>query len=614
MIAAWMFYAAVIAGLTGGAALAGEGLLRAHRRPARWVWTASALASVLWALRLVVPADWLPWGVAEAQELAPAAPPAWALALDPLTVPIASDSLLQRLDGPLTVLWILVSGVLLLSGVALLLRTARLRRAWEGREEAGRAYFLSDDCGPAVVGVFKPAIVLPRWCRTMEARALALILDHEEEHRRAGDLPLILAAAVLAILFPWNLPLWWHFRRLRLAVEADCDLRVLKKNPESIREYLGLLLEVGRRPSLRGAAATMLSENDGTLERRIKIMTTPKPTHPLRQGLLLGSAAAFLVVLACGAPEPQEGALDPTEPAAQLPPPTEKADLSAQPTFTPYTVKPDVKNRAEVVEALEAEYPPLLRDAGIGGMVLVWFFIDRDGKVAKLQINESSGHKALDEAALRVGSRIEFTPALNRDERVPVWISLPIAFTTSEGRENASPSSGGGTPEKTEDYEGVAGVVQDVAEALEKTGEAVARTVGAGEREAEVVTVTTEPSRKPGEPGRNPVSQADLDAAPTFTPYTVKPDVKNRREVQAALEREYPPLLRDAGISGRVMVWLFIDENGRVANTMINQTSGHLALDDAALRVAKTIEFTPALNRDERVPVWISLPITFMTR
>jgi len=34
----------------------------------------------------------------------------------------------------------------------------------------------------------------------------------------------------------------------------------------------------------------------------------------------------------------------------------------------------------------------------------------------------------------------------------------------------------------------------------------------------------------------------------------------------------------------------------------------------AALNVANVIEFTSALNRDKKVPVWISLPITFTTR
>jgi TonB family protein len=51
-----------------------------------------------------------------------------------------------------------------------------------------------------------------------------------------------------------------------------------------------------------------------------------------------------------------------------------------------------------------------------------------------------------------------------------------------------------------------------------------------------------------------------------------------------------------------------------VVRSLVNESSGHKALDDAALKVAEIIEFTPALNRDKRVPVWISLPITFTTR
>jgi protein TonB len=110
------------------------------------------------------------------------------------------------------------------------------------------------------------------------------------------------------------------------------------------------------------------------------------------------------------------------------------------------------------------------------------------------------------------------------------------------------------------------------------------------------------------------VTETDISAAPVFTPYTVRPDIKNRDEVARALEREYPPLLRDAGIGGTVQVWFFIDETGAVQRTQVNQSSGHKALDDAAIKVAEIIEFTPALNRDKRVPVWISLPITFTTR
>ena len=117
-------------------------------------------------------------------------------------------------------------------------------------------------------------------------------------------------------------------------------------------------------------------------------------------------------------------------PVEELPPPPEEqaVDLSAAPTFTPFTVAPDIQNRAEVIRAMEREYPPLLRDAGIGGTVQVFFFIDEEGTVQQFQINESSGHQALDDAALAVAGVYRFSAALNRDKRVPVWVSFGITF------------------------------------------------------------------------------------------------------------------------------------------------------------------------------------------
>lgn len=108
--------------------------------------------------------------------------------------------------------------------------------------------------------------------------------------------------------------------------------------------------------------------------------------------------------------------------------------------------------------------------------------------------------------------------------------------------------------------------------------------------------------------------EGDIASAPTFTPYTVAPELKNRREVAAALQREYPPMLRQGGMGGTVNVWFFIDEEGRVLDARIHRSSGLEALDQAALRVADLYEFTPALNRDQRVRVWVSLPITFRVR
>ncbi len=584
MIAAWILYALLVGSLVGAGALAVENLLRAHRLPTRWVWAGAMMMSLFWPLAYVI---WWVW-----PRVAPAVPipdPTRVTVLDPLAVQVTQESFLRTLDGPILVGWALATTVLLVFFVLLILRTRRIRREWRGEEAGGHPVLFSEDLGPAVVGYISPEIVLPFWCRELEDHTLKLILDHELEHLKAGDLRLILTAGILPLLLPWHLPLWWQFKRLRLAAEGDCDLRVVRKYPHLTRPYLELLLEVGGKLPRAGALVAMLSEPEETLERRIRIMTMPFPRKPWIRGLLLTAVGGFFVALACWAPGPSE-VVDPEAElnAVELPPPAEVAGdptkISAAPTFTPYTVRPDIKNRAEIARALEAEFPPLLRGAGIGGTVLVWIFVDESGEVARLMVNESSGHQALDEAALRVASAMEFTPALNEEKAVPVWISLPIRFATDA-------QAGKGPPE-----------------------------VEVPESELPPVPTTfennpvdeLEPPPLPAPP--KDVAPRDIQAAPTFTPYTVRPDIRNRADVARAMEDGYPPLLRDAGIGGTTQVWFFIDQSGVVQKTQVNQSSGHQALDDAALEVAGKIRFTAALNDGEPVPVWISLPITFTVR
>ncbi len=118
-------------------------------------------------------------------------------------------------------------------------------------------------------------------------------------------------------------------------------------------------------------------------------------------------------------------------PIEDLPPPPTNdgaVDLSANPVLTPMTVSPEILNRSEVEQALIREYPTILRDSGIGGQVVVWFFVSKEGMVVDTRVSQSSGQLPLDEAALRVADVFRFSPALNREDIVEVWIQLPITF------------------------------------------------------------------------------------------------------------------------------------------------------------------------------------------
>lgn len=118
--------------------------------------------------------------------------------------------------------------------------------------------------------------------------------------------------------------------------------------------------------------------------------------------------------------------------------PDQAAVIPSEPSFVPYTVAPTLLNRDEVVQAMHDAYPQLLRDAGIGGAVRVYFYIGTDGKVLATRIDTSSGLEPLDRAALSAASVFRFTPAMNGDEAVAVWVSLPITFRPPAAKTPAS--------------------------------------------------------------------------------------------------------------------------------------------------------------------------------
>lgn len=118
-------------------------------------------------------------------------------------------------------------------------------------------------------------------------------------------------------------------------------------------------------------------------------------------------------------------------PIENLPPPPPGASPSDQPAFIARDVEPALKNKREIQQLLERLYPSMLREAGIGGTVILWVFVDEKGKAAKSQVNKSSGYPALDNAAQQVVERMVFSPAQNRDKPVGVWIQQPVTFSVN---------------------------------------------------------------------------------------------------------------------------------------------------------------------------------------
>ncbi len=77
---------------------------------------------------------------------------------------------------------------------------------------------------------------------------------------------------------------------------------------------------------------------------------------------------------------------------------------------------------------------------------------------------------------------------------------------------------------------------------------------------------------------------------------------------------KYPEMARLAGIEGRVVIFAKIDEQGNVVKTLVHQSVGFESCDINAMNAVKAVKWKPAIQRDARVAVWVSVPIDFKLR
>lgn len=99
-----------------------------------------------------------------------------------------------------------------------------------------------------------------------------------------------------------------------------------------------------------------------------------------------------------------------------------------------------------------------------------------------------------------------------------------------------------------------------------------------------------------------------------FVEHDQPPRLSNRHEVQDFLQQIFPSAVKRPGVRGQVKLFIQIARNGRVSRVVVGRSSGYRALDRAAVRVGRKMEFLPARREEEPVEVWVTQEITFTTR
>jgi len=285
---AWLLYVLLVGTLLAFAALSIDGVLRRTALPTRWVWI-TALGGIV-ALAILAPRrEPTPSAFkVRARVAAPANVQALPKTSTGVIAKIAAtrDAIVESVSStlaqasvrtpkeallPLVTVWLLLSGSVLSVLVIVSRRANRARRIWPLRDVHGTPVRIAHATGPAVIGFARPEIVVPSWLLERTPDEQRLVIVHEREHVKARDQLLLAGGWLVAALLPWHPAVWWSLSRLRLAIELDCDARVLHRGVQP-RPYGSLLIDIAGQSAGHRIGALALADRTSHLERRLLAM------------------------------------------------------------------------------------------------------------------------------------------------------------------------------------------------------------------------------------------------------------------------------------------------------------------------------------------------------
>jgi beta-lactamase regulating signal transducer with metallopeptidase domain len=284
-------------------------------------------------------------------------------------------------------------------------RLARLRRPV-------RVRIVDDRMSPAVCGLFRPVILLPRMlAEKLSAGQLRAVLLHEAIHLRRQDIWVNCAQALLQVIYWWHPLVWVANARIRRVREEAVDDAVMLALTDDAETYAPTLLEVARlafrRPRM-SLGLVGIMESRSALRQRIERLMDFRA--PRKAGLTFLPLCGIFVFSAVAVP------------MGQGPSPAEAGQ-----TIRTFGLKPHTS---------EAQLRKLLLDAGVK-MPPTMFIYNSDGGVFLVRgtpeqlalvycrvAGQQNGHPANDAAARR-----DFIASLQRESADNLGTNAATLFT-----------------------------------------------------------------------------------------------------------------------------------------------------------------------------------------
>lgn len=273
------------------------------RTPLRRLFGARVAYLAWWLVPLAMLAVLLPAPVREMATLTRGAMVAIGMAPMQTVVPDSTALALPDYRLWLLSLW---SGGLVFAALLFHRMQGRYLRALGDVSPVGDGVFVSQAAGicPAVVGAWKPRIVLPADFETRyPAREGEMVLAHERAHLRRGDTAVNLAVVALRCAYWFNPLLHWAASRFRQDQELACDALVLGQFPDRRRSYAEAMLKT--QLAVLGLPVGCHWQSSQSLKERIVMLKRPLPGRPRRRaGVLLVAIVACACSYAAWALQP----------------------------------------------------------------------------------------------------------------------------------------------------------------------------------------------------------------------------------------------------------------------------------------------------------------------
>lgn len=164
-----------------------------------------------------------------------------------------------------------------------------------------RVLLSADAIGPMTAGIWRPVVVLPKWCERLSPRELDAVLMHELTHVRRRDTWWVWIELVVCAAW-WFHPVAWLVRRaLRSVREECCDDAILASHIAKPADYCDTLLRIAAATGARRAAvlacemAPRLHPLGGRM-RRIMDSRARRSTKLTFASLAAIAAAAFVLL------------------------------------------------------------------------------------------------------------------------------------------------------------------------------------------------------------------------------------------------------------------------------------------------------------------------------